>query len=123
MSADMFLITGQQSNRLPLLPRCPVVQPVLNIRAHPSNPRSTLATAPAVTMTRIVFALLALACAPIAFAADNPLVLQTDFGTKDGAVAAMRGVAVGVSRQIPIYDLSHENTPYDIWEGAYRLMQ
>ncbi|MCX6951548.1 MAG: S-adenosyl-l-methionine hydroxide adenosyltransferase family protein [Verrucomicrobia bacterium] len=56
-------------------------------------------------------------------AAEQPLVLQTDFGTKDGAVAAMRGIAVGVSRQLAIYDLSHENTPFDIWEAAYRLKQ
>ena len=51
------------------------------------------------------------------------LVLQTDFGTKDGAVAAMKGVAVGVDLQLPVFDLSHENTPYDIWEAAYRLRQ
>lgn len=51
------------------------------------------------------------------------LVLQTDFGTKDGAVAAMRGVAFGVSSKLSIFDLSHENTPYDIWEAAYRLNQ
>jgi S-adenosylmethionine hydrolase len=51
------------------------------------------------------------------------LVLQTDFGTKDGAVAAMRGVAFGVSAKLPVFDLSHENTAYDIWEGAYRLNQ
>ncbi len=55
--------------------------------------------------------------------AEHALVLQTDFGTKDGAVAAMRGVAVGVSPRIALYDLSHENTPYDIWEAAYRLKQ
>jgi S-adenosylmethionine hydrolase len=55
--------------------------------------------------------------------ADSPLVLQTDFGLKDGAVAAMRGVAVGVSPKIALYDLSHENTPYHIWEAAYRLKQ
>ena len=53
----------------------------------------------------------------------SPLVIQTDFGQKDGAVAAMKGVAVSVSPQIAIYDLSHENTPYDIWEAAYRLKQ
>jgi len=58
-----------------------------------------------------------------AAAGEHPLVIQTDFGTKDGAVAAMKGVAVGVSPRIAIYDLSHENTPYDIWEGAYRLKQ
>jgi len=56
-------------------------------------------------------------------AETRALVLQTDFGTKDGAVAAMRGVAFGVSAQLPIFDLSHENTPYDIWEAAYRLNQ
>lgn len=55
--------------------------------------------------------------------AGSPLVLQTDFGQKDGAVAAMKGVAVGVSPTLAIHDLSHENTPYDIWEAAYRLKQ
>ena len=52
-----------------------------------------------------------------------PLVLQTDFGTKDGAVAAMKGVAMGVDSRLVIHDLSHENTPYDISEAAYRLKQ
>lgn len=59
----------------------------------------------------------------VARAADHALVIQTDFGTKDGAVAAMKGVAVGVDPHLPIFDLSHENTPYDIWEAAYRLKQ
>ncbi|WP_438480204.1 SAM hydrolase/SAM-dependent halogenase family protein [Oleiharenicola lentus] len=59
----------------------------------------------------------------VARAADHALVIQTDFGTKDGAVAAMKGVAVGVDPRLPIFDLSHENTPYDIWEAAYRLKQ
>lgn len=48
---------------------------------------------------------------------------MTDFGEKDGAVAAMRGVANGVSNELQIFDLSHQITPYDIWEGAYRLFQ
>ena len=55
--------------------------------------------------------------------AQRALVLQTDFGVKDGAVAAMRGVAFGVSPNLAIFDLSHENTPFDIWEAAYRLKQ
>ncbi len=59
----------------------------------------------------------------LAMAGEHPLVIQTDFGTKDGAVAAMKGVAIGVSPKLAIYDLSHENTPYDVWEGAYRLKQ
>lgn len=56
-------------------------------------------------------------------AADRALVIQTDFGTKDGAVAAMKGVAFAVDPRLPLFDLSHENTPYDIWEAAYRLKQ
>src|ERR1017187_8070215 len=35
----------------------------------------------------------------------------------------MRGVAVSVSPKLSIHDLSHENTPFDIWEAAYRLKQ
>jgi len=62
-------------------------------------------------------------CAATAGAKPHALVLQTDFGTKDGAVAAMRGVAFGIDPTLPIFDLSHENTPYDIWEAAYRLNQ
>jgi S-adenosylmethionine hydrolase len=53
----------------------------------------------------------------------NALVLQTDFGTKDGAVAAMKGVAFGIAPRLRIFDLTHENTPYNVWEAAYRLKQ
>ncbi len=64
------------------------------------------------------------ACLTLAVnAVEHALVLQTDFGLKDGAVAAMRGIAVGVSPRLPIFDLSHDNTPFDIWEAAYRLKQ
>ena len=41
--------------------------------------------------------------------AEGVLVLETDFGTKDGAVAAMKGVAVGVSPRLVIDERSHEN--------------
>jgi S-adenosylmethionine hydrolase len=68
----------------------------------------------------VLAGLVAVAWAP---AKENALVLQTDFGLKDGAVGAMRGIAVGVSATLPIHDLSHDNTPFDIWEGAYRLKQ
>lgn len=53
----------------------------------------------------------------------NALVIQTDFGVKDGAVASMKGIAFGVDSRLPIFDLSQENTPFDIWEAAYRLKQ
>jgi S-adenosylmethionine hydrolase len=55
------------------------------------------------------------------------LVLMTDFGLKDGAVAAMKGVAQGVARNLarplPITDLTHDIPPFDIAEAAYRLRQ
>jgi S-adenosylmethionine hydrolase len=53
--------------------------------------------------------------------ARAPLVLLTDFGTQDGAVSAMKGVAYGVSEDLLISDLSHENP--SIFAGAYRLYQ
>ncbi|MGH8167047.1 MAG: SAM hydrolase/SAM-dependent halogenase family protein [Woeseiaceae bacterium] len=55
--------------------------------------------------------------------AEGPLVFQSDFGTRDGAVAAMKGVAVSVSAELAIYDVTHEIPPYNIWEGALRLVQ
>ena len=51
------------------------------------------------------------------------VVLQSDFGTLDGAVASMKGVAVGVSPDIHIYDLTHHIEPFNIWQGALRLVQ
>jgi S-adenosylmethionine hydrolase len=53
--------------------------------------------------------------------ARAPLVLLTDFGTQDGAVSAMKGVAYSVSQELLISDLSHENP--SIFVGAYRLYQ
>lgn len=55
--------------------------------------------------------------------AQSPLVLQSDFGVKDAAVASMRGVAVSVSRDIDIHDLTHEIPAYNIWEASLRLAQ
>src|SRR5699024_228363 len=54
---------------------------------------------------------------------NKHLVLQTDFGLGDGAVSAMYGVALSVNPELKIFDLTHEITPYNIWEGSYRLYQ
>lgn len=51
------------------------------------------------------------------------VVFQTDFGLKDGAVSAMKGVAAGVDADLELYDLTHEIPAYNIWEAAYRLQQ
>lgn len=57
------------------------------------------------------------------FAQNGVLVFQSDFGLKDGAVSAMKGVSVGVSPNLKIFDLTHEIPAYNIWEAAYRLLQ
>ena len=51
------------------------------------------------------------------------LVLMTDFGLRDGAVAAMKGVARGVNADLSVVDLTHEIPAFNILEGAYRLRQ
>jgi S-adenosylmethionine hydrolase len=57
------------------------------------------------------------------YAQKSGLVIQSDFGVKDGAVAAMKGVAYGVSPSLAVVDLTHEIPAYNIWEAAYRLYQ
>lgn len=66
----------------------------------------------------------ALAAAAVLLAAQvgaGPLVLQTDFGLEDHAVAAMRGVARRVAPSLVVDDLTHEIPTFDIWQAAYRL--
>ncbi len=57
------------------------------------------------------------------FSQHGIMVLQTDFGMKDGAVSAMKGVAMGVDDKIKLFDLTHEIPAYNIWEAALRLEQ
>ena len=57
------------------------------------------------------------------FAQNGIVVFQTDFGTKDGAVSAMKGVASSVDPSLKMYDLTHDIPAYNIWEAAYRLDQ
>ncbi len=59
----------------------------------------------------------------IASAQNKTVVFQSDFGLKDGAVSAMKGVAMGVSPDLKLFDLTHEIPAYNIWEAAYRLEQ
>ena len=56
--------------------------------------------------------------------AQNKIVVyQTDFGLKDGAVSEMKGVAMSVSPDLKLFDLTHEIPAFNIWEAAYRLQQ
>ena len=54
---------------------------------------------------------------------SDALVFQSDFGLVDGAVAAMYGVALEVDKNLRIFNLTHDITPYNIWEASYRLYQ
>ncbi|GAB4021073.1 S-adenosyl-l-methionine hydroxide adenosyltransferase family protein [Spirosoma migulaei] len=60
---------------------------------------------------------------PLVQAQNGVVVFQSDFGLKDGAVSAMKGVALGVSPTLKLFDLTHEIPAYNIWEAAYRLYQ
>jgi len=53
----------------------------------------------------------------------NAMVFMTDYGTKDGAVSSMKGVAHSVDKDIALFDITHEIPAYNIWEAAYRLNQ
>lgn len=63
------------------------------------------------------------ACVSNQARAESALVFQTDFGVKDGAVSAMKGVAFGVSPALKQFDLTHEIPAYNVWEAAFRLKQ
>ena len=54
---------------------------------------------------------------------NNLLVLQSEFGLVDGAVSAMIGVALQESADLVVHHLTHDITPYNIFEGSYRLFQ
>src|ERR1700722_5711112 len=56
-------------------------------------------------------------------AQNKIVVFQSDFGLKDGAVSEMKGVAMGVSPELKLFDLTHEIPAYNIWDAAYRLQQ
>jgi S-adenosylmethionine hydrolase len=61
--------------------------------------------------------------ASFCFCQNKMIVFQTDFGLKDGAVSAMKGVAMGVSPDLKLFDLTHEIPAFNIWEACYRLEQ
>ncbi|HCC46037.1 MAG TPA: hypothetical protein DEQ32_16665 [Gammaproteobacteria bacterium] len=71
----------------------------------------------------VLLGLLALHSISSTARSDNALVFQSDFGNKDGAVPSMKGVAYSVSSDLKMFDLTHENTVFNIWEAAYRLNQ
>lgn len=74
-------------------------------------------------LQKLIYTIMIVLYVHTGFAQNKIVVFQSDFGLKDGAVAAMKGVALGVSTELKLYDLSHEIPAYDIWTAAYRLLQ
>ena len=73
--------------------------------------------------TNLLIFLFTITNGSLLYSQNNILVFQSDFGLKDGAVSAMKGVAAGISPNIKIYDVTHEVPAYNIWEASYRLVQ
>lgn len=49
------------------------------------------------------------------------ITLTTDFGLADGYVGIMKGVILGIARDVHLVDLSHEVPPQDVVEAIYLL--
>ncbi|GAA3964408.1 hypothetical protein FHS10_003293 [Mucilaginibacter dorajii] len=75
------------------------------------------------SMSKKLLLILSLFISYCSYAQNKIVVFQSDFGLKDGAVSAMKGVAMGVSPHLKLYDLTHEIPAYNIWEASYRLYQ
>ena len=57
-----------------------------------------------------------------AVAKRSPIItLTTDFGSRDGYVAAMKGVILDICPEAVLADISHEVPPYDISHAAFVL--
>jgi len=53
--------------------------------------------------------------------APPPVVFLSDFGTGDEAVAAVKGVMLGIDPRLQVIDLTHQVHPYAIADGARLL--
>jgi hypothetical protein len=49
------------------------------------------------------------------------ITLTTDFGAADPYVGAMKGVIAGIHPEAMVVDLTHEVSPHDVLDGAFRI--
>jgi len=54
---------------------------------------------------------------------DKLIVFQSDFGNLEGTVSQMYGVALQVDPSLRIFEITHNITPFNIWEASFRLFQ
>ncbi|GAB4572056.1 MAG: hypothetical protein Kow0077_10420 [Anaerolineae bacterium] len=52
---------------------------------------------------------------------QSPIILMTDFGTRDAYVGMMKGVMLRLCPGVPFIDLTHEIAPQDVRQAAYVL--
>ncbi len=52
---------------------------------------------------------------------EQVITLTTDFGTRDGFVAQMKGVLLGINPRVRLVDVTHHIEPFSILEGALVL--
>lgn len=50
-----------------------------------------------------------------------PIVLLTDFGTRDYFVGVMKGITAGINSKVSIVDLSHEIGPQNVQQASFVL--
>lgn len=51
------------------------------------------------------------------------ITLTTDYGTRDGYVAAVKGVILGLAKKVELVDVTHDVAPFDVRHGAFVLRQ
>ena len=51
------------------------------------------------------------------------LTFTTDFGTEDGNVGVMKGVALGIAPDVQIVDLTHQIGPQNVTQAAFVLQR
>ena len=61
---------------------------------------------------KLLYSILLFVSTQVVSAQNKTVVFQTDFGLKDGAVSAMKGVAMDVDSSLKLFDLTHEIPAY-----------
>ncbi len=70
----------------------------------------------------ICTALLSLASSAAVLQTNRQLVFMTDFGTTERFVASMKGVAMMVSPELRLHDLTHHIEAHNIWQASFVLV-
>lgn len=54
-------------------------------------------------------------------ASQRIITLLTDFGTKSGYTACVKGVILRINPKVQIVDITHQINPFDVWEACFVL--